>query len=89
MKMFGLGVSTFAPYSIARAEEESGKGLIARLRSADGILIAADKRLLKLLGTYCAEHYGTQINTTVVYESNLWTVYNARCNVQRGRPPSD
>jgi hypothetical protein len=88
MKMFGLGVSTFAPYSTARAEEESGKGLIARLRSADGILIAADKRLLKLLGTYCAEHYGTQINTTVAYESNLWTVYNARCNVQQS-PPSD
>ncbi|SIO38198.1 hypothetical protein SAMN05443247_04652 [Bradyrhizobium erythrophlei] len=87
LKMFGLGVSTFAPYSIARAEEEIGKGLIARLQSADGILIAADKQLLKLLGTYCAEHYGTQMNTTVAYESNLWTVYNARCNVPGG-PPS-
>jgi hypothetical protein len=88
LKMFGLGVSTFAPYSIARAEEENGRGLIARLRSSDGILIAADKRLLKLLDTYCAEHYGKQMNTTVAYESNLWTVYNARCNVAEG-PPSD
>jgi hypothetical protein len=88
LKMFGLGVSTFAPYSIAKAEEENGRGLTARLRSADGILIVADTRLLKLLGTYCAEHYGTQISTTVVYESNLWTVYNAKCNV-KGSPPSD
>jgi hypothetical protein len=88
LKMFGLGVSTFAPYSITRAEEESGKGLVARLRSAKGILIAADKRLLNLLGTYCAEHYGTQINTTIAYESKLWTVHNARCYGQGG-PPSD
>jgi hypothetical protein len=86
MKMFGLGVFTFAQYAIARDEEEHGKGLITRLRSTDGILIVADKQSLKLLGTYCAEHYGTQISTTVVYESNLWTVHNAKCNVQQSTP---
>jgi hypothetical protein len=86
LKMFGLGVSTFAPYSLARAEEEKGGGLLARLRSARGILIAADKRLMDLLGTYCAEHHGAQMQTAIAYESRLWTVRNARCYVQEGSP---
>jgi hypothetical protein len=77
--MVALGVFTFAPFAVAKAEEQSGNGLVAHLRSAEGILISANDSLLKLLAVYCAEHYGERLDTATVYESKLWTVRHVRC----------
>jgi hypothetical protein len=85
-KMFGLGVFTFLPRSVSRSEEDNDNGLIKRLRSIKGLLITADEQSLKLLGIYCAEHLHAQFEKTVVYQSSLWAVYDAKCTA--GLPSS-
>jgi len=79
-RILGLGVFTHAPFSNASVEERSGTGFVSRLRSAEGIMIAAAKSELRLLGTYCAEHYKARLKTNVVYETSLWSVTNATCH---------
>jgi hypothetical protein len=81
LRIYGLGVFTFAPFSVAKAEEAEGRGLVTRLQSANGILISASERSLLLLGTYCAEHFHAEIATAITYESKLWTIRNARCDI--------
>jgi hypothetical protein len=86
-KIFGLGGFTFVPNTIAETEEGNNNGFIKRLRSADGILITANETVLKLLDTYCAEHLHTQLEKTVVYQSSLWIVYDAKCTAPLGGEP--
>jgi hypothetical protein len=86
LKIFGLGVFTFAPFAIAQAEEKSGNGLIARLRSPGGILIAGGDRHLKLLATYCSEHLGAQINLALAYQTELWSAYRVKCEMAANHP---
>jgi hypothetical protein len=80
LKMFGLGGFTLAPFGVAAAEEKAGAGLVSRLRSAKGILISTNEGSLQLLGNYCSEKYGAAIEAVVIHKTELWTVYNVRCN---------
>ncbi|ANW00567.1 hypothetical protein [Bradyrhizobium icense] len=86
LRIYGLGVFTFAPFAVARAEEAEGRGLVTRLKSADGIMISARDGSLTLLGTYCAEHLRAEMATAIVFESKRWTVRNARCDIQTAVP---
>jgi hypothetical protein len=55
-KLYGLGVTTWAPYSYAAIEHEAGRGVIERIASPDGIPIVASTEAFKSLATYCDEH---------------------------------
>ncbi|MGO4395000.1 hypothetical protein AB4Z46_26955 [Variovorax sp. M-6] len=56
-RFYGLGVSTLAPFAVARSESRAGRGLLVRLRSPEGVPIFANSVLLSMLKTYCSEHF--------------------------------
>jgi hypothetical protein len=60
-KLYGLGVSTPAPFSVARAEARAGRGMIARLLGPEGVPLIASDEEMRLLGVYCREHHGKQL----------------------------
>ncbi|WP_162584855.1 hypothetical protein [Variovorax sp. RA8] len=63
-KLYGLGVSTLAPFSVARAEDRAGRGMIARLLAGEGVPLVASDEEIRLLGVYCREHHGGQLQQT-------------------------
>jgi hypothetical protein len=73
LKMFGLGVFTWAPFSVAVAEESASRGLVSRLRSDEGILLVADAQQKELLGPYCAEHFGGQLKLVDFMKTTVFT----------------
>ena len=78
-RIYGLGVLTLAPFSVPTADERAGNGMLARLRSEDGIPLIADGHDQALLNTYCIEHYGSPLRLTPRTKTELWTVMNASC----------
>ena len=55
-QLYGLGVSTLAPFSRASVEQNAGRGLLARLTSEQGVAIIADEGNIERLRVYCQEH---------------------------------
>lgn len=53
--LYGLNGLTNAPFSIARTEEMAGRGVLKRLRTAEGILIVASPKKIEQLHIYCKE----------------------------------
>jgi hypothetical protein len=78
-RIYGLGVLTLAPFSVATADERANRGLLVRLRSEAGIPLIAGPTDLSLLNTYCMEHYGVPLRTELANRTELWTVRNASC----------
>jgi hypothetical protein len=64
-RIYGLGVFTLAPFSVPTADENAGRGLLARLRSEAGIQLIADSHYQPLLNVYCIEHYGTPLRLSL------------------------
>ncbi|WP_162591217.1 hypothetical protein [Variovorax sp. PBL-E5] len=60
-QLYGLGVSTLAPFSVASAEERRGRGMVARLLSTEGVPLLATDKSLRLLGDYCREHHRSEL----------------------------
>lgn len=54
-RLYAFGVFALAPFAVAIAEEESGRGFLARLTSEAGLPIIADDQHLGYLDTYCRE----------------------------------
>lgn len=78
-RIYGLGVATLAPFSVARADERAGNGFLTRFRSRGGVQLVAGQREQSLLDTYCKEHFGVQLKLSIVKRNALWTVSNASC----------
>jgi hypothetical protein len=78
-RIYGLGVFTLAPFSVPTADERTGKGMLARLRSENGVPLIAVSYLQPLLNVYCIEHYGAPLRLSMVKKTELWTVMNASC----------
>jgi len=78
-RIYGLGVLTLAPFSVATADEQANTGLLVRLRSEAGIPLIATPSDLSLLNTYCMEHYGVSLRTEIATRTELWTVLDASC----------
>ena len=56
-QLYGLGVSVLAPLSRAYAEQKSGRGMVDRLISQNGVPVIANEQRLGFLSTYCKEHF--------------------------------
>ena len=56
-KIYGFGVSTLAPFSVARHESLAGRGFVARLTSDEGVPMIANEMLFGYLSIYCKEHH--------------------------------
>ncbi|QDM33298.1 hypothetical protein FNL55_19490 [Tardiphaga sp. vice352] len=78
-RIYGLGVFTLAPFSVASADERSGRGLLERLRSSPGIPLISTTDYQSLLNTYCIEHFGSPLRMSISTQTKLWSVMNASC----------
>jgi hypothetical protein len=84
-KLYGLGVSTLAPFAIARSESLAGRGMIERLRSPEGVPIFANSTLMKMLEVYCYEHFDGQFQTMTVPPAGTIAPSWYRCSANRPR----
>jgi hypothetical protein len=84
-KLYGLGVFTFAPFSVAHAEEMAGRGLVSRLVSENGIPIMGADNLFGFLSTYCEEHWSGVLIELASQEYGLRHVSWRRCEAKAGQ----
>ena len=56
--LYGLGVSTWAPFSVAFAEQKRQRGVVDRLRHSTGMPFLANEMEYVFSGKYCSDHYG-------------------------------
>jgi hypothetical protein len=78
-RIYGLGVFTLAPFSVASEDERTTRGLLARLQSEAGVPLIATSYYESLLSTYCIEHYGAPLRLTSLTKTGLWEIKNASC----------
>lgn len=81
--LYGLGVFTNAPFSLANAEEAAGRGLIAQLISQGGVPIVGTERNFGLLSTYCKERLHGVPNEVRIQQYGQFVVSWRRCELQR------
>jgi NADH:ubiquinone oxidoreductase subunit 3 (subunit A) len=77
-KFYGLGAFTLAPFSVAFAEDKSGRGLIERLRSSSGVPIIGDANT-ELLRRYCSEHFDGQLRAVDMQGTPSLKMYSLAC----------
>ena len=80
-QLYGLGVSTLAPFSIAFAEHQAGHGMIERLMSQKGVPVIAAEFLLKSLDVYCTEHHHGNLRWLSTQEYGPVVVNWLRCEL--------
>ncbi|MFC5758735.1 hypothetical protein [Rhizobium sp. GCM10022189] len=57
LKIYGFGVFTPAPFSVAAEEVAGGRSFEQQLRSSQGLFMMASSQDLRTLGSYCKEHF--------------------------------
>ena len=83
-RIYGLGVLTLAPFSVANTDERAGRGLLKRLRSEPGVPLIVSSLYETMLKIYCIEHFGAPLRLLPVQKTELWTVMNASCTPEKG-----
>lgn len=78
--IYGLGVFTFAPFSVPTADERDGKGMIVRLLSEQGVPIIATLGHLALLKTYCLERHKAVLVVSDASPDNNFAINRASCH---------
>lgn len=56
-RFYGLGGFTHAPFSVAYADQQSGRGMLGQLVEDKGVFIVAKADVYKFLDVYCKEHF--------------------------------
>jgi hypothetical protein len=80
ISLYGLGVFTLAPFSVASKEERAGYGLMVRLSSASGVPIVASPERIEMLGRYCKERLGRDLVVLKSQATQTFTVRTMRCS---------
>ncbi|MEJ7685846.1 MAG: hypothetical protein WKG52_01940 [Variovorax sp.] len=78
-KIYGLGVSTLAPFSVAWQEARDGRGLVQRLASLEGVPIMANELLFGYLKVYCEERHRSTLEELQSASSGPYTLSWRRC----------
>lgn len=79
IRLYGLGVFTRAPFSVATAEEGKGLGFIRRLCTSEGITIMASQADLQALRCYCVEHVLGELRVLDLYTTSSIKVQQVQC----------
>lgn len=79
-RLYGLGVSTLAPFAVSRSESLAGRDMIVRLRSPEGVPIFATSIQIKLLEAYCREHFAGQLEEISTPPAGLIAPSSYRCS---------
>jgi len=83
-QLYGLGVSTLAPFAVARSESLAGRGLVDRMTSPEGVPIFANSVLIGMLATYCREHFDGRLETISEPPKELVAPTSYRCMPEDG-----
>lgn len=82
-RFYGLGVFTLAPFSVAFAEDRSGRGMIDRLASESGVPIIGNEQVFGLLDTYCRSRLHGRLEELSAQPHGTIVVSRRRCEVAR------
>jgi hypothetical protein len=74
-----LGALTWAPFSVAFDDSNSGRGFVNRFRSGDGVRIVAHEGKIELLSVYCAEHFQGRLNQIAIEKFERFTLHTVAC----------
>lgn len=80
-QLYGLGVFTLAPFSVATAEQKVGRGMTDLLVGESGLSIIANKQRFGYLNTYCRERLHGDLKEISIQEYGQIQVSQRRCEV--------
>ena len=81
-RLYGMGVLTFAPFSVSYAEQKAGRGFLDLLASKNGVPIIASGDNIKLLETYCKEHHNGQLKDLSKQYYGAVVMNHLRCDAK-------
>jgi MFS family permease len=79
IRLYVLGVFTYAPFTIAVGENNKGRGMIDRLCSSEGVPIIASQANIAMLRSYCQEHLAGKLRLIEDYSSSTINVQQLKC----------
>ena len=79
IRFYGLDTFTVAPFSVANIEQQAGRGMLERLRTAAGIPIIASPKRIEMLRVYCKEHMNGQLREFTTYQTSWLSVQQVWC----------
>jgi hypothetical protein len=80
-RFYALGVFTLAPFSVAFAEQQVGRGMTDLLVQKTGILVIANEQRFGYLETYCKERLHGQIKELSAQQHGAIVVSRRRCEI--------
>ena len=75
-----LSAMDYAPFSVAMAEEKAGRGMIKRFCSSEGIPLFTSAENIHLLGIYCRERLGGELQGTAMRKKTALMIQRVRCD---------
>jgi hypothetical protein len=82
LQLYPLGVFTLAPFSIAASERTAGRGMLERLKSAEGVPVIAGVDKIELMRRYCRERMNGELRELAILGEGELIVRYLRCVVQ-------
>lgn len=86
-RLYGLGVFTWAPFSVAFAEQERHRGAVNRLKNFAGMPFLSKDWGYSYLEKYCNEHHNGSLKETAVLALGNKQVSWRRCDGNNSAPP--
>ncbi|MBA3536111.1 MAG: hypothetical protein H0T84_05805 [Tatlockia sp.] len=80
--LYGLGVSTLAPYTYAYSEEKAGRGVKDLLTKKKGVPMMALPEYFELLKVYCKEHFQGELQDLFSKKFGEYSIKQVRCNLK-------
>ena len=77
--LYGLDAFTYAPFSVAAVEHKSGRGVIRRLQSAEGVPVIAYDNFVNELRIYCWERLRGRLRGGILGDAPWYEAQQLRC----------
>lgn len=79
IQLYPLGVFTHAPFSISYQQQQSGNGMIERLRQPNGVLVMSSPEQTEMLRRYCEESFEGNFKIKVEQENRSIKIQRLNC----------
>jgi len=80
-RLYGLGVFTLAPFSVAYTEQQHGRGMTDLLVGGSGLSVIAGEHNISSLATYCGERLHGELKEISTREFGQVQLSRRRCEV--------
>ncbi|WP_369977138.1 hypothetical protein [Xanthomonas bundabergensis] len=82
-RLYSLGAFTLVPNSVARREDQAGRGFVRLLQQGDGVTIIANEQRLQWLDLYCAQRLHGEPAQLQVWRAGALLASRHRCMAAR------